>query len=234
MREAARAPTSTPSGIRRLVENIHWTWERKLLDGLPITFEDLTYSSKSSKRAQLDRNYWNPDSWESALSKIKSRDNKPSSVEVSTQSQTKSSRSQGFCMVGGVLYHHHQDLTLHIFYRSTELFQKHTADLLWLRERIPEPVKRIHFHAATAYQSALYFPIYARMVDKPHLLLKETDQVGRVVVGRGLQPFLQPSDLHTYRPTVRMREYFLKYVSEPKIKLIDKYSPKLLRQEKLE
>lgn len=234
MMGAARdRPTSIICGVRRIIENYHWSWPVDLLRELPITFPDLAYKSFESKMRQLDRNYLNQESWDTAMARFAARGNKPTSIGVSTHAAAKESRSQGFCMVGAALYRAKKSgpMTLNIFYRSTELFQKHTADLLWLRERTPKEVHTINFHAGSAYLSAMFMPIYCRFIDNPHELILACDNKEWA---KGMRPFLNVDTRHTYKPTLKMRAYFLQHVAPEKVKLLNKHTPILKRQEELD
>jgi hypothetical protein len=224
---AAEKETSALSGVRRIISGLKWEWEVSDLHKLPITFPDLGYASKASKMRQLDKNYYNPESWDRALQLLDERGSKKvSAITVSLNSVVKDSRSQGFCMSGGVMFRQKDFTELTVFYRSTELFQKHTADLLWFRERLPPCVSKIRFMAASAYMSALFFPIYARFSPNPVRLIKLLDPPSLRVIGGGIRPFLRETHNYTYKHRVKMWNYFHNHVSPEKFKALAAVCPK--------
>jgi hypothetical protein len=223
---AAQEPTVALSGVRRIINGFHWEWDIEDLKKLPIEFPDLGYASRASKMRQLDRNYHNPASWETALQVLDERGKKVSAIPVSLNAAAKESRSMGFCMLGGVLFRERGVTELTVFYRSTEFFQKQTADLLWFRERVPGCVSRIRFMAATAYMSAMFFPIYARFVDRPDKLIRLLDPPSLKTVGGNLRPFLRYEHDYGYKQTIKMWDYFHKHVNAKKFKYLDAACPK--------
>jgi len=159
------------TGVRKIVQGM--TFET---DSLPeVDLSSLGYRGVGDgKIRQLIRNYWNQDHIDAALTKLKARRDSPhTSVAVSCEGEKKSTKSQGFCLRSVIITQTPKKLEADIVYRSTEVIQKFTADLVLLPkifEALEVKPQKIRFYFANAFLSALYFPSLFLNVDPIHYL----------------------------------------------------------------
>lgn len=158
------------SGCRKIISNVQWSTET--LEN--IEMRQLGYTK--NKYSQLTRNYLNPDSKTAALelweSRIKKR--KYGSVGVSTYNHFKKGGGgprgsiMGPCIQSVVLTLTDKgERYASVLYRTTEVFKKFPADLVWLRDvLLPEfgPLSRYEFFFVNVTVHPMYWVVLA-----PHL-----------------------------------------------------------------
>ena len=160
-KKVALVPTqdSIYTGVRKVVQGL--TFETAALP--EVNLSQLGYrGTGDSKIKQLMRNYWNQEHIDAARIKLKARkDSVHTSVAVSCEGEKKSTKSQGFCLRTVVITQTPKKLEADIIYRSTEVIQKFTADLVLLPrifEALEVKPQKIRFYFSNAFLSALYFP----------------------------------------------------------------------------
>lgn len=155
------APVFEYNGARKIVRNIGFT-----LGAVPET--DLTavgYSPRHKLRA-LDRMYYNPTEAERIRELLARRSHQAfSSLAYSFRAGAKDGRSMGHCMESMVIGLTPKRCEVEIFYRSTEVIKKHSADLAFLPivfDRLGIKPQKVTFHFAYAYLSGVFFPTLFR------------------------------------------------------------------------
>jgi hypothetical protein len=228
---AAAAPTFTISGVRKIASDmsLNMPWEDLVAGGFDYT--DLCYTR--AKERQLLRNYWDQAEVDAAMTKLAGRKGKDhSSVSIQMRGQVKDSRSQGFCMQNTVISMTKEDLTVDIYYRSTELIQKFAADLVFFSNQLPPlfdalgrtpSVVRMRF--ANVYISAVFVPILVRYEPDPMAFfqhLSEHDAHFYRTCGLAARRFFDESHNYTYRTRVKMFNYWKEHVDERKLRKLEK------------
>lgn len=183
-----------PSGVKYF-GNVEFILPGKVwAKGFDMELHALGYKTnggRSTKMAQLTRNYFNPESIVAAKEKLWKRIVKKSnytSVLVDLTGQDKDSRSQGHCMSSMVITHipknlkGEETLTIDVYYRITEAIKKFGADLLFLTTKvIPEVlppqlnvnnITEVRFHFSNIYFSPFFLPVLIPEMDVIGLLRK--------------------------------------------------------------
>jgi len=165
-------------------------------NGFPVSLADLAYEGRSTKMAQLSRNYLNKPSLEAARNKLIERTKKKadySSVMVSMQAMDKDGRSQGHCLAYTIVTHNPKNYTtgkpevfVDVYYRVTEVIKKFGADLIFLHDVVipqilvepyflPEDITKVTFHFSNIYFSPLFLPIMVPQMDVIKLMYDISD-----------------------------------------------------------
>jgi hypothetical protein len=186
----AREPADFYSGARKILRNRHFTFRVPDLDPDTLTMQDCGFTK--SKMSMLRRNYLNQESVDAGLQLWAGRivKNKYGSVGVSTYNHYMKGDVKGATPRGSVMGPCIQSFTLtllndkqtsvDIFYRTTELFKKYPADLVFLRDVLLEPfkfpggIKDINFHFANITCHPMYFVTLIPHLDDP---CKEMDRI---------------------------------------------------------
>jgi len=174
-------------------------WER----GLNHSLIDLGYSGTGSKMTQLKRDYYNEDSVKEAKQAINGRsDQSVTSVGISTLGGKKKN-AQGHCIRSLVVNYFDEkvnpfkqsNISIDVFYRTTELLRKFGADLVFLKEfLIPEilygtewqrtDIREIRFYFSSCFFSALFIPVFYQFVDPVGFLERLKESRGDVIFYR--------------------------------------------------
>lgn len=229
--EAAAHETLTISGVRKIAADMSFEIEWGELTAGGFYYTDLCYTK--AKERQLLRNYWNQEEVDAAIDKLMKRKGKDhSSVSIQMRGRDKDSRSQGFCMQNLVISMTKEDLTIDIYYRSTELIQKFAADLVFFSTQLPplfeklgrEPsVVRMKF--ANVYLSAVFVPILVRFHPNPYqffMHLKTHDPRFYRTCGLAARRFFDATHNYTYRTRVKMFDYWKEHVDPKKVEKLGK------------
>lgn len=170
------------SGARKIRRNVHFT--------LPDLDNDLVMADcgfTKSKMSMLVRNYLHEESRRVAVSLWKERlaKKKYGSVGFTTYNHfvkgdvgghTLRGSKMGPCIQSVVitLLDDHKSSTIDLFYRTTELFKKFPADLVFLRDVLLEPfdfkkapIKEVNFHFANVTCHPMYFVTLIPLLDFP-------------------------------------------------------------------
>lgn len=196
---------SLRTGVRKVVQGI----THEITEFPPVDLAQLGYRGVGDgKIKQLMRNYWNQEHIDSALIKLKARKDSPhTSVAVSCEGEKKSTKSQGFCLRTVIITQTPKKIEADVIYRSTEVIQKFTADLV-LIPKIFEAleVKPIvtRFYFANAFLSALYFPSLFQNTDPIQFMehLKEHDPKFYRTALNAFAKFLETECRYQYRQRV--------------------------------
>lgn len=180
------------SGARKILTNQHFTFTRIKSD---LTLADSGYTR--SKQTMLTKAYLNEESHSAALKLWARRvdQDKYGSVGFSTYNHlVKGSQSlddaikrtgrasvMGPCIQSVVLTLHPKiGTTVDVFYRTTELFKKFPADLVFIRDILLPPFditpRAINFHFANVTCHPMYFVTMIPLLDDP---LKALDLIKR-------------------------------------------------------
>jgi hypothetical protein len=152
------------NGARKIVQGIGFT-----LDSIPeVDLEAVGYHPPTKMKA-LDRMYYNPAEASRIVELLQRRSDQAfSSLAYSFRGGAKDSRSMGHCMESMVIGLTPKRCEVEIFYRSTEVIKKHSADLAFLPivfERLGIKPTAITFRFAYAYLSGVFFPTLFRWWD---------------------------------------------------------------------
>ena len=194
------------TGVRKIVNGV----THEVIGDLPqVNLAQLGYrGTGEGKIKQLMRNYWNQDHIDAARIKLKARKDSPhTSVAVSCEGEKKSTRSQGFCLRSVIITQTPKKLEADIVYRSTEVIQKFTADLLLLPkifDAIEVKPQKVRFYFANAFLSALYFPSLFQNTDAIEFLesLKKQDPRFYRTALNAFAKFLETDCRYQYRQRV--------------------------------
>lgn len=154
--KALSKPAIAYSGVRRIIQNFHWECE-----SLPdITYADIGYTK--AKEKQLLRNYYDPAEFARAKAILDKRAKKSAltSVALSLRGSKKDSRSMGHCMLNLVVSRLNRVEVVDMYYRSTELSFKFSADLVflqWVFRQLDLKPSKIRFHFSNAFISGGYW-----------------------------------------------------------------------------
>lgn len=163
----SREPADFYSGARKILRNQHFS-----LPLGPITIEDSGFTK--SKLSMLRRNYLNQASLDAGLELWARRikQDKYGSIGVSTYNHFMKGNIDGASPRGSVMGPCIQSFTLtlmpdrsvciDVFYRTTELYKKFPADLVFLRDELLSPfalkrVQQVNFHFANITLHPMYF-----------------------------------------------------------------------------
>lgn len=179
----AATPADFYSGARKIIQNVHFTFNR-LQDSLVMADCGFT----KSKMSMLTRNYLHEESRAAAVKLWDRRmeQDKYGSVGFTTYNHFMKGDVQGATKRGSVMGPCIQSVTLtyldkkpratqlDVFYRTTELFKKFPADLVFLRDVLlepfdfaPAPIQRINFHFANVTCHPMYFVTIIPHLSRP-------------------------------------------------------------------
>lgn len=155
------APVFEYNGARKIVRNVGFT-----VPSVPHTDLAAIGYSPQHKLTALDRMYYNESEAERIKQLLDKRSDQAfSSLAYSFRAGAKDSRSMGHCMESMVIGLTPKRCEVEIFYRSTEVIRKHSADLAFLPivfERLGIKPQKVTFHFAYAYLSGVFFPTLLR------------------------------------------------------------------------
>ena len=159
---------SLRTGVRKVVQGITYSiTEFPMVDLAQLGYRGVG----DAKIKQLMRNYWNQAEVDAARTKLAVRRKSPhTSVALNTIGEKKDSRSQGFCMRSVVITQTTKWTEVDIIYRSTEVIQKFTADLVMLpimlgQLELAHKPRIIRFYFANCFLTALFAPILFQHTD---------------------------------------------------------------------
>ena len=197
------APVFEYNGARKIVRGIEFT-----LNSIPeVDLDAIGYSHKTKMKA-LDRMYYNEAEAERIRELLSRRSDQAfSALAYSFRAGAKDSRSMGHCMESMVIGLTPKRCEVEIFYRSTEVIKKHSADLAFLPlvfSRLGILPQAITFRFAYAYLSGVFFPTLFRWWDPLEFLeqIRQTEPKLFVVATRFL------------RRSVRKQEHEFPYAPE--------------------
>lgn len=175
----ARKEATFYSGCRKILTNQHFTFTGIISDDLVMADAGFT----KSKMSMLVRNYLNQASMDAAVELWQARvkKNKYGSVGVSTYNHFKKGNIDGSSPRGSVMgpciqsmvltYVKRGEVVADLFYRTTELFKKFPADLVFIRDILLPPFEvtptRINFHFANVTCHPMYFVTLIPHIDDP-------------------------------------------------------------------
>ena len=215
------------------------------IEGFPITLGELAYEGRSTKISQLSRNYLNKGEIKVARDKLIERAKKKSgytSVAISMRGEDKDSRSQGHCILNMVISNNPKnyttgkpELTITLYYRSTEVIKKFGADLIFLHDVVipqilvepyflPQDISKIRFCFSNIYFSPLFLPIMVPQMDVLSLLVEVSEtqpyEALRGCYNSLMNLTVNPED-YSYRSRRHMCQFLQDAVGEDKFKYID-------------
>lgn len=159
---------SLRTGVRKIVQGV----THSITEFPPVDLAQLGYRGVGDgKIKQLLRNYWNQAEVDAARVKLAARRKSPhTSVALNTIGEKKDTRSQGFCMRSVVITQTPKWTEIDIVYRSTEVIQKFTADLVMLplmleSLELAHKPRIIRFYFANCFITALFAPILFQHTD---------------------------------------------------------------------
>lgn len=211
--------------------------------GFPITPRQLGYQPNSTKLTQLTRTYFNQESLEAANRKLVSRikaGKTQTSVGASLVAGGKREESQGHCMRAITVNHFRNKdwnhLSVHIFYRTTEVIQKFAADLWFLQEKVfptllkdvNVPLSEVRFYFTVLSFSPLFLPVLYNFVDPVEFLeevRKGDPGYFQKVLFRTKAPLQAKKGYYKFRTRRQMHDLLLRLIEEGKIdrKRLERY-----------
>jgi hypothetical protein len=226
--QAVASPTFVIHGVRKIVQGIYY--ETSTLPTVDI-IKDLSYGKQ--KVTRLMNLYYNAEEVATAKAKLDERKGEEhSSVSVLMRNQIKDSRSQGWCIQNIVVSTGKTGAaTADIFYRSTELIQKFSADMVLIQrvfDSLEVAPEKVRFYFANAYISAVFFPLLFRHVDPIHFLehIRTHDPKFFFLATKAISRYLDPSNRYTYKAQVRQ----WKFAQDLERGKMDKYLTKHLKE----
>lgn len=211
-----RTPVFIYNGARKIVRNVSFT-----LDSVPDTdLEAVGYSPRHKLKA-LDRMYYNEVEAERIRQLLTRRSDQAfSALAYSFRAGAKDSRSMGHCMESMVIGLTPDRCEVEVFYRSTEVIKKHSADLAFLPivfERLGIKPQLVTFTFAYAYLSGVFFPTLFRFWDPFDFLadIKEREPKLYQVATRFIRRSVRTVDhKFPYAPERQQHEYAWKHYPE--------------------
>ena len=188
--ELSAHPADFYSGARKIIRNVHFSF-----DGLGNTLEIGDCGFTQSKLTALNRLYRVEESIEVAKTLWDRRvgQDKYGSVGfhcynhlIKNDPDKKSKRASvmGPCIQSVVLTYNRKETTVDCFYRTTELYKKFPADLVFLRDNLLDgfdfskaPITRVNFHFANVTCHPMYFVTLLPLIDYPILELNRLKKV---------------------------------------------------------
>ncbi len=213
-----------------------------------ITLDMLGFSKK--KITMLTDYYLNDESVRVALYQLEHRRKKGTygSVGVTTYNHfaKKERPMHGPCIQSVVFTHSPSGkIDMDVFYRTTEIFKKFAADLIWLREvflpqfNIPSNSGVVRFHFANITYHPMYWVVSAPYLTNPeyHLIdIKKTDPLTWKAIIRWTNRYVQKeASLEKFKQGQRVSKHMHRLVPPAQMKLLAKYistSYKLIMKEK--
>lgn len=219
-------PKTMIFGCRKFHSPVSWWVSGDVFRSPFLDYRQLGYGWTSThggrgKRNQMARNYYDEAQISGARDKIQQRldlGRSQSSVSVRLQNHEKESRSQGFCMQSAIFAHvknrYTDHFTVDVYYRITEVTQKFSADLLFLKDRIIPDVLGVHadkvsavrFHFAQVYVSDVYMPILYSFAPPEEWLAEMKDEAFRDQLCRITENLFLKESKYTYRSRSIMHE----------------------------
>lgn len=178
--DRARTPAEFYTGCRKIHTGVTMTFDGRLDDSLRIEHAGFT----NIKLGMLRRLYWDQDHadkvaelWDGRINR-----NKYGSVSVSTYhhitksdpaKRSKRASVMGPCLVGvSATLLNRNEYALDAFYRTTELFKKFPADLVFIRDTVvpglridPTKIVRLRCHFANVTSHPMYAVTWLPLVD---------------------------------------------------------------------
>lgn len=246
--ELAAEPANFYSGARKIIRNRSFTFKR-IKDDLRL--EDAGYTK--SKMTMLKKNYYHEESIEVAKELWTKRCNQRKYGSVSftcfahfvkggSVDAKRSKRASVFgpCIQSVCLtYMDNHTTQVDVFYRTTELFKKFPADLVFLRDVLlaefdftNSPIKGVTFHFANITAHSMYIVTLLPMLKNPIAELEEIKKAdpffynwiikwtGRYLVPkymRGIQKFAQAMRVHkdaNERLTPDIKQKLIQYIED--------------------
>lgn len=177
---AAQTPAEFYTGCRKIHTGVQMTFEGPLDESLTIQDSGFT----RVKLGMLNRLYWDQEHADKVAELWRGRvdRNKYGSVSVSTYhhitksdptKRSKRASVMGPCLVGvGVTLLKRDQYALDAFYRTTELFKKFPADLVFIRDTVvpglgvdPRRVIRLRCHFANVTSHPMYAVTWLPLLD---------------------------------------------------------------------
>lgn len=223
----SRKPADFFSGARKIIRNVHFTFEEIAPD---LDYRHAGYTT--NKRRALNKLYLHEESLSTAVELWERRkgQDKYGSVSfhcynhlIKNDPEKKSKRASvmGPCLQSVCLTYladGHRRTAIDVFYRTTEIFKKFPADLVFLRDDLLSrfnfdgcPIEEINFHFANVTCHPMYFVVILPWLEDPFAeleLLKKKDRKyydwiikwsGRFLCPehkRGIQKFAQAMRVH--------------------------------------
>ena len=211
---AMPAEQSLRTGVRKVVQGI----THSITEFPEVNLAQLGYRGVGDgKIKQLMRNYWNQAEVDAAKIKLKARRASPhTSVALNTIGEKKDQRSQGFCMRSLVITQTPKWTEVDVIYRSTEVIQKFTADLVMLPKmlnsmELAHKPRVIRFYFANAFLTALFAPILFQHTDPIEFMehLKKHDPKYYKTFINATAKFMEELGRFKYKHRVKMQEMSL-------------------------
>lgn len=231
--EAAGASALLYHGVRKIVPTLFYS----IPGPLPVPqLNSLGYSGPAKLRA-LQRLYYDPLEVEKAKAMILKRQGKShSSVALRLRGQEKDQRSQGHCMQTMVITFHEKapGCSVGITYRSTEVVQKFSADLVLIDQMFRDlqiVPHTINFYFENAYLSAVFLPTLFRFSDPVKFLtyLGEQDAHFHSIACRTLSRFLDPRGRFSYKARV-VQQDILRKLPQPTLDELNGYLLSVIKE----
>jgi len=173
---AANGAADFWSGNRKITRNKSLTFHNRHWTN-DLSLADLGYTK--AKMSQLNRNYYHPESVETALMlwDRRRKQNKFGSVGITCYNhfiksnpdkKSKLASTMGPCIQAVTLTLVPREPTkVDVFYRTTELFKKFPADLIWLRDHLLAPFELEDLDVQCHFANMSVHPMYWAVV-VPH------------------------------------------------------------------
>lgn len=199
------------TGVRKIVQGL----THSITDFPPVDLNQLGYRGVGDgKIRQLLRNYWNEAEVEAAKIKLKARRSSPhTSIALNTLGERKDCRSQGACVRALVITQTAKVTEIDVLYRSTEVLQKFTADLVMLPRmlnslELAHKPRIIRFYFANSFLTALFAPVLFQHTDAIEFYehLKVSDPKYYRTFLNATAKFYEPINRYSYKHRVRMWE----------------------------
>jgi hypothetical protein len=194
--QLAGQPADFYSGARKIIRNVHWTLPWEEVDDLSLA--DAGF--KSAKLAQLRRNYIHSESikaaaqlWEGRLKRNKygsvgfhcfnhyikgtdkSHEEFLAAERAGIRQRSKRASVMGPCIQSvSITLLPNSRTSVDLFYRTTELFKKFPADLVFIRDELlasfdftSAPIDHLNFHFANVTCHPMYFVTLLPILKSP-------------------------------------------------------------------
>lgn len=174
-------PMDFMSGARKIIRNVHFTFEDIQPD---LIYQDAGYTNH--KRRALNKLYLHEESLSKAVElwELRKSKNKYGSVsfhcynhllKADPEKGSKRASVMGPCLQAvTITWLSKKACAIDVFYRTTELFKKFPADLVFLRDDVLTrfnfedcPIQEINFHFANVTIHPMYFIVPALHMDDP-------------------------------------------------------------------
>ena len=213
---------SLRTGVRKVVQGI----THEITEFPPVDLAQLGYRGVGDgKIKQLMRNYWNQSEVDAARTKLKARRSSPhTSVALNTLGEKKDLRSQGYCLRSMIITQTPKFTEVDVIYRSTEVIQKFTADLVMLPRMLDSlglahKPRVIRFYFANAFLTALFAPIlfqHANPIEFYEFLKEHDPKYFRTFLNATAKFFEAPGRF-SYKHRVKMQDSALAHLDITKL-----------------